>query len=281
MPSVFSTTFKNHTSKKIPKVLYHYTTQSGLIGILKSEQLWATKVQHMDDLTEFRLAVRVALAQIEVRQKNETDSSKKEKLNSLRDVNGNPNVNVFVACFCEQGDLLSQWRGYSGGNHGFSIGIDSNSLKKKTSPDGFTFARCIYDKKTQTQIVDDGITEALKIEEDHRSIYFDGFLSRVGAFFKHSLFKEEREWRLVSQTTSIKHKDVGFRPGRSMINPYLSISLGSGKDSVVNRVTVGPCPHPELSNGAVEMLLLHKGVHVKGKPWELDVRDSKIPYRNW
>lgn len=34
----------------------------------------------------------------------------------------------FIACFCEQGDLLSQWRGYGGGAPAFSLGLDLSSL---------------------------------------------------------------------------------------------------------------------------------------------------------
>ena len=36
------------------------------------------------------------------------------------------------ACFCEKGDLLSQWRGYAGGTGGFAIGIDRDGLKNRT-----------------------------------------------------------------------------------------------------------------------------------------------------
>lgn len=34
----------------------------------------------------------------------------------------------YVACFCAQGDLLSQWRGYAGG-HGWALGFDAYVMR--------------------------------------------------------------------------------------------------------------------------------------------------------
>jgi hypothetical protein len=59
-------TFVRHMSAAAPAVLYHYTDQAGLIGItttdteLGTAQLWATKIQYMNDATEFGLAISIA-----------------------------------------------------------------------------------------------------------------------------------------------------------------------------------------------------------------------------
>jgi hypothetical protein len=36
---------------------------------------------------------------------------------------------VLAACFCTNGDLLSQWRGYAGGVGGYAIGFPTDVLK--------------------------------------------------------------------------------------------------------------------------------------------------------
>jgi hypothetical protein len=36
-----------------PPILYHYTSQDGLLGILDSKSIWASKVQYLNDEQEF------------------------------------------------------------------------------------------------------------------------------------------------------------------------------------------------------------------------------------
>jgi hypothetical protein len=43
-----------------PETLYHYTTQDGVLGIVRSGELWATNVQYMNDRREFFLALETA-----------------------------------------------------------------------------------------------------------------------------------------------------------------------------------------------------------------------------
>ena len=46
-------------SWKIPLVLYHYTSASGLKGIVESGTLWATDVLHLNDSSEISYAVEL------------------------------------------------------------------------------------------------------------------------------------------------------------------------------------------------------------------------------
>lgn len=277
-----SATFDWHITKDVPDILYHYTTQQGLISIVTRAELWATKIQYMNDSTEFRLAKILATDRINKRLQEEKNPETREKLLKLDEASGSPNLNVFVACFCEEGDLLSQWRGYSG-NHGFSIGVEGKRLAQNTNSEGFTFARCIYDQDLQSQIIDEGITAALEKTDPYYWFSFNNFLSKVGALFKNALFHEEREWRLVSGMTSVMHEKVGFRPGRSTINPYLAVPLGLKAESVINHIIVGPCPHMELSENSVSMLLLKQEIQKKkvGIGLSADTRRSDVPFRNW
>ncbi|MDP5226147.1 MULTISPECIES: hypothetical protein [Arthrobacter] len=42
---------------------------------------------------------------------------------------GDSTLSAYVACFCGDVDLLSQWRGYGGGIGGFSIGFARERLE--------------------------------------------------------------------------------------------------------------------------------------------------------
>src|SRR5258708_37938810 len=51
-------------SRKPDKPLYHYTTQKGLLGIIKSRQIWATHTQYLNDRREFLHAVDLVREEI-------------------------------------------------------------------------------------------------------------------------------------------------------------------------------------------------------------------------
>jgi hypothetical protein len=55
-----SPSFRNHLLAAPPDIIYHYTTQTGLLGIIENKELWATKIIYMNDSTEFAAEVRFA-----------------------------------------------------------------------------------------------------------------------------------------------------------------------------------------------------------------------------
>lgn len=144
--------------------LYHYTNQAGLLGILSSNNLWATSYKFMNDATEishFR-ALASKFLEPEFRKiSSELESSNdeaREKVSSfggLDDVvehelqvfldtlynttfhrreNAEELVHPFILSLCGHEDeyerdngLLSQWRGYGAGG-GFAIEFDTRAL---------------------------------------------------------------------------------------------------------------------------------------------------------
>jgi hypothetical protein len=80
-----------------PDQLYHYTDQTGLLDILNTGELWATKVQYMNDATEFGLAVDLAKSRLEERIRKFSNGDRCELLRTIADgLSGIARVNV---CF--------------------------------------------------------------------------------------------------------------------------------------------------------------------------------------
>jgi len=181
-----------------------------------------------------------------------------------------------VICFCEKGDLLSQWRGYTGGGYGSSLGFIPGTLKTIASGSGFLLGKCIYDTDLQKQIIAEGVEYLITAANaEFNNEEMDRFWSVMTccAFFKHSSFEQEQEWRLVSTT----HKRYNFRKGKSMLIPYVMPITGPDNvviDDLINRAYVGPCPHMALSNRSAEQLLLSNKIYAM-------VRPSSIPFRDW
>jgi hypothetical protein len=290
---LFSPTFAQHLQNPPPDCLYHYTSQDGLLGIVKSSTLWATNIIHMNDATEFhrplnmlreRVGQELERREYEAKHFSTRNAARaagaeglvrrlkllRGKLNKVRD------TAICVACFCEDGDLLSQWRGYSGRGYGYSLGFNSALMKETTSSAGFILGECIYCPKRQQNIIDESLEYLLRpsAPDDEKSVTQELLaVLRFMGLFKHEAFRQEQEWRLIS-THRVPAEKVEFRSATSMIIPYIAVDIGSGKNSCIEHVYVGPRPHMELSIASVRQLFFQQGL-----PNRID--KSVIPFRDW
>ncbi len=135
---------------------------------------------------------------------------------------------MFVASFSETGDSLSQWRSYCP-SRGYAIGFSFEALRaraqKSLLPPSFELARCVYDDAEKRKGVDRVLGAALNNVDTDRQFhehYTSGERSHIepaldrgtsgkrallrdgaalAAICKHSAFRDEREWRLVSLPT--------------------------------------------------------------------------------
>jgi Protein of unknown function (DUF2971) len=298
MSTTVSSTLVKHLQSAEPPYLYHYTTQAGLLGIIEGRKLRATKVHYMNDSTEFRASLKMLDNYLTTIELTNTDIvstpphtgltlRKQIALRALKSTASIENINICVACFCNDGDLLSQWRGYAG-DYGFAIGFKTEELKAYGNRANFTLQRCIYDKDTQERIIREVSEHYLGddiIQNTPQNKLAAAFLDAIvdcGALFKNILFSEEKEWRLVS--SPVDTRNLEFRQGRSMIIPYSDIPMdGSSLDTPIDHVIVGPCPNIELSVASVETLLMREkiGEQTVAPPGiKAKVAPSKIPYRN-
>lgn len=243
----------------VPDRLWHYTTTDGLLGILGTGKMWATDAMYLNDSRELlegadRLAWEAATA---VADPTPNPSQVRRLWLDLHRVLGAdatvklPEQGPYVACFCSEGDLLSQWRGYASGS-GFAIGFTGPGLQTLAESLRGTLLKVVYDTPKSG---DDALfrSSALTVGESGRHIIpAPEDLAR----FKHRAFREEQEWRLVvSEGSALAPQGKLaplFRPGVLGVTPYIQIELGP--DSLVE-VMVGPGGDQELRRLAVERLL--------------------------
>jgi len=260
----------------------------GLLGIVDNTELWATKINYMNDSTEFYTALQMAEERLCTREFDFKDtlsppatltSRKRTAINIWKVFERiSSGGNVCVICFCIDDDLFSQWRGYASGSVGYSIGFKSALLKAYALKAGITLAKCVYDEETQAQIVaelcDYYLQESILNSYGLGDIIkgFAKSLRACGALFKSSSFVEEKEWRLVS--SPIPMEQSRFRVGKSFVLPYGVLDIGQGENSRIANVRVGPCPHMELSISSAGLLLLHNGISPRVGP-------SSVPFRDW
>jgi Protein of unknown function (DUF2971) len=282
---------------KVPnKTIYHYTSQSGLLGIITTKTIWATNIHYLNDASEFQVAVQLARGKIPdlIKATREEDAEFLRELDRRLSVIMGFNLrSIYVCSFSSNGNLLSQWRSYCPDGNGFSIGFDYSQLHARLQRQGFRIARCVYDPQAQSEMIQQFLVSALDTfhktrnafgevgRQDWAAQYFaaldvDLEFLRLAPILKDKSFEEEDEWRLISSPILLTHPQVCFREGKSMILPFFKIELAQEDEHLsFPEIFIGPTPHEVLSKISVESLLSAKDFDGSS------VRLSGIPYRGW
>jgi hypothetical protein len=213
---------------KLPQgLLYHYTTQAGLLGILKDGVIWASGIQHLNDASEFHHSVQIAL---EVLQASEIPSDVRERLLPIL-TSVQFGWDVFVTSFSEEADDLGQWRAY-GKDAGFSIGFDPQALHKLAVEQHYQLRRCEYDVHEQQALVRSLIEMAIAKTTPWVAVdtfAFARLFMEIAPTIKHPKFSVEKEWRLARLQTA---------PITGFIDGLIQIQVGKVFLHSVQRIQV-------------------------------------------
>jgi len=247
-------------------VLYHYTTADGLKGIVENEEVWSTSAYYLNDSAEILYGYRLLDLALEewLKRANPTEDSISRGLaESLRRHFGHDALDrnvitpIYLTCFCEEDNLLSQWRAY-GSSGGYSIGfkVPAEGIVYGLVPEPRVYTtRCVkveYERDKQLRRVLEILDSVLPILDEQevkdavRSI--DplsplGFsqLSRIisemlveeSIGFKDAAFAVEKEWRFVVRSRELlkqgiddgKHTNlpIHFRTARGRLIPFVRL----------------------------------------------------------
>ena len=126
-------------ARPIPEKLWHYTSITGFQGIVESKRIWATDARFLNDREELIHIDQFADEVIEAA--TERDKELVSLALRLARIRG---LRVFVACFTELEDNLSQWRGYSHDSIGVSLAFDFRLVRPPAAAESVVaFAPCI------------------------------------------------------------------------------------------------------------------------------------------
>jgi hypothetical protein len=277
--------------------VWHYTSAEGLIGILQSGKVFSTQVTCLNDSMEQRYFGDLLYEAAQPLIAQNTDPHFGVFLELAKEGYLKRDFATawhFVACFSEEADDLGQWRGYGGGECGYSIGFRCDGLLAalQKRPGGGLFAPMQYADQTHRFVVDDTLRIA--------KIFFDVGWQKRGvtdikrwaleflvAFFwqldifasttKHPTFAPEKERRILVALQDNQHQELEFRQKRTLLARHLPIDLtvevAGRKILPISRICVGPGPSQRVSQVSVGDLLLKHGYR------DVPVELSKVPYR--
>jgi hypothetical protein len=275
--------------------LFHYTSVDTFRRILECRTLWASHFRYLNDVTEFLYAVEIIAKRLEQR------SSEGEILSfaagSVRSaIPAELTRGPYVISFSENGDSLSQWRGYCSRTAGVSIGFSGLSLHSQLSKLTSAFSdgvygylvKCVYDRNEQDKRIDKLINYLLETTRGKdpydpaardQTARFVSMVPVVAPMFKDKAFGEEAEWRLIIHSITDTFGGVKFRYGDSMLIPYIEFPLESNPGEFfdgLKKVVIGPTPHEELSKESIRQIITSN----TGSSPDI-VSTSAIPYRHW
>jgi hypothetical protein len=263
--------------KRSQRELFHYTDLQGFLGIVDGRSLWASDMLCLEDASEASYAYRL-IKRVLNRDFASIPRAHREHFLMMLVEGGFLIYAPFVACFCEDGDLLSQWRGYGGNGEGLALAFKVDWLSSLRRS-GFELRRVIYRPDDQVELISkylQGVVDLLQHRnssaDDARWLWAlaSSAAEDLIAIIKDPAFEQEQEWRLVNLHMQDRRK-IKYRRSGSRVVPYMLIPIEPRSIAAVVR---GPYFAGTESRGIRQIL------HRRGFPEaSARVQDSKVPIR--
>jgi DUF2971 family protein len=256
--------------------LFHYSDLNALTNIINSSDLWLTNSRYCNDAREMIHGYDIAKEVIEKKRKEAKSKTIKNYLDQVAKFVDEQTKGVYVCCFCEEDNLLSQWRSYGENGTGVSIGFDPFGFTAYTGSDLppkqiglMRLWKVFYDPQVQKNIVEKALELVPKLNVNDTNI--DKARKAADAIhffiptFKNQDFQEEKERRLIftpSQECTIL---PSYRVRKGMLVPYYSLKAlgekvyGTSNKLPINKITLGPSAWSTLNLESTEMLLQQNG----------------------
>jgi len=311
---------------KEPDILYHYCSLETFFNIIKNHTLWLSDVSKSNDSMELRhfidcmkfifikkrkilLEEEIELAKKGIFLGGESISSKIDQVLNLF-FEKSLFLKAWGICFSEEGDLLSQWRGYADDAKGISIGFSKKYLDvvckdiDRNEVLQIKLDKVSYDEEMINKIIRDK-TSFNSINNKSTFDEVDRIINRVlllcsaeSPFYKKSSFSEEKEWRLaitdflpsdieknkyldVLKSTNpdiypLEISDMNYVVKNKTLVSYIEVYLNNIKDAV-SKIIIGPKSKSTVED--IKQFLVFYGLLENELDSSIEVRKSDISYR--
>ena len=289
-------------AEKPPPVLFHYTDDAGLKGILEYGNIRLTDVVNLNDPAELRHGFSHAMDVLGKRAASGPPESQvfaKQFERFLIDGGIDEAAHFFVGCFSAAGDDLGQWRGYADNGRGFALGFDAAILedgfvKSSALPTGSgqTF-RVMYNDKAATELqcgIIDKMFHLISLPHgknlDSKTLHeYMGELLvvtwmhclRVALFFKHEAYANEAEYRFLQIHMAGPHAPpaVKYRTRPYELVRYREYDWRVAAPSALTKIVVGPA-----ADKTKAPLFARECLRAYHPTVVVEVVPSLIPYRS-
>jgi hypothetical protein len=276
----------NATSNRVPDTLYHYCGVEEFHGIISSKQLWLSNASFMNDYMEHKWLIEKASERIDDLSRTHDHPAHYKRLAESFDTDNSP----YIFCFSSKGDLLSQWRAYTGDGAGFAVGFSYTSLSSQIDKHheqrySIKLHKVDYDEKRQIDFLDktikfyaDNVSRADLNSLDTEAIAASLHIANSAAICKNPGFVEEDEWRLVLFPSvtgwipggevikwpiffDLGPSEICFRVSGNRIIPFFKLAFSA---DAITEIYLGPKNYARESDYSLRMFLQNQGFDPEG-----------------
>lgn len=122
-----------------PSIIYHYTDDVGLRGILETGCIWLTDIFNLNDPSELSHGFSQVVNIMNSKAFHGPPPSKlfAQQVEAFLTQGGiGAAAHYFVGSFSSTGDDLGQWRAYADNGRGYALGFDAKELEKAFTKEG-------------------------------------------------------------------------------------------------------------------------------------------------
>ena len=250
-------------------LIYHYTDEQGLTGIIQNKSIWATDIRFLNDSMEFHSGIesltKICNDMIKI-CKEKDDEIYKNAVDFYKVINtfirnNLENRNIYITSFTKSEDNLRQWMSYCPKNSGYAIAINKEKIleiKDKVQCKNIVFRledvdyrkESIYKMLSLDSLIKE-ITKNFNNTNKLASRLINNLLFHCCAI-KNEEFHDENEERLVIQSTTEKKQKVKFRSRSGVIIPYFEYPI---ELDYIEKVIIGPTTNMKLARLGLEEFL--------------------------
>jgi hypothetical protein len=284
-------------SQEPPPVIYHYTNDVGLRGILETGQLWLTDIFSLNDPSELSHGFSHAIKIMNEKAINGPPESKTFAKNfaayPLAEIQ--ESMPFCMCSFSSCGDDLGQWRAYADNGRGYALGFDAKALEAGFTRDGATqipnrstFPVTYEDAKVariHCQIVEKmfgliSLPRERNLQDAARRPYMEVLqilltvrTLEAALYFKHGAYANEKEYRFLHGCMANAPPAVKLRTRPYSLVKYKEFDWRKGVAAeTLKRIVVGPAADQKAAQFAQDCLSSFY-------PGAVEITHSEIPYR--
>jgi len=296
------------------KIIYHYTSAEGLMGIIGNNEIWLTNTAFVNDTSECK-ALKQKFKDQEIPSFTNNDVKDHWKELICDPIYSFHDEDTYVISFSGDRESLAQWRAYGY----FCIGFRAKDLINRK----FNLYRCVYSEKEIKDwlLEKEGVEEWQKVcKKDFKSVAAFNLIYAASRKYKNECFKDEQEVRLMTtshhswepyvKSAAMFRNDppihYRFHPAYKIPVPYVkffiegiyeqesqtleesqetSAQLKARKLSEernkkrpllpITEILIGPMIHQKKAETACKILLKDRGYE------NVTVKQSDMPYRGF
>ncbi len=261
---------------EIAKV-YHYTNLDGVVGIVRSEALRATRCNFLNDLSELSYAldfIRDALENSQTKLVKQCDLIKfaiKANLDTFE------SIGIYITSFSKRKDSIELWKYYSE-NGGYCLEFELERMVGQIADKKsfFRLADIVYEKDIQYKLffdfvrkwsdtIDKGDDRVKRRLELKGGIRFDDIINTneilyLTLLFKNPKFSYEDECLavfLVRDDNNFADLEIRLRSTNGIIVPYIEYQMNDNMNSL-RSIMLGPKNSTKAAEDGLQMLLIKK-----------------------